>query len=64
MNLHTLIHIFHIKKTIDLPTTGLVVRTEPRAQPMTSQVEGLSQEEKIRQVAVNQISMHMEQMLP
>ena len=49
---------------VNPPTTGPVVRTEPRAQPLTPQVERLSQEEAIRQVAVNQISMHMEQMLP
>ena len=53
-----------VEDFIDLPTTGPVVRTEPRAQPQTSQVEGLSKEEKICQVAVNQISLHMEQMLP
>jgi hypothetical protein len=49
---------------VNPPTTGPVVRTEPRAQPLTPQVERLSQEEAIRQVAVNQISMHMEHMLP
>jgi hypothetical protein len=51
---------------INLPTTGPVVRTEPRAQPQTPQVEGLSSQqwEEIRQVTMRQITMHMEQMLP
>ena len=48
----------------NLPTTGPVVRTEPRAQPLNPQVKGLSGEEAIRQVVVTQISMHMEKMLP
>ena len=48
---------------VNLPTIGPVVRTEERAQP---QVEGLSvqQLEVINQVAVKQITMYMEQMLP
>ena len=47
---------------VDLPTTGPVVRTEERAHPVTPQVEGL--QDIIRQVTVQQISMHLEQMLP
>ena len=48
---------------VNLPTIGPVVRTEERAQP---QLEGVSvqQLEVINQVAVKQITIYMEQMLP
>ena len=51
---------------LNLPTTGPVVRTEPRAQLQTPQVEGLTSQqlEEIRKVTMRRIAMHMEQMIP